>query len=159
MPEAERRPNGERPSFRVRAFVAAFLVAFAVCGMLGIEAWPLTGWRLFSQLRTDHQVTWRAVAVEADGREEPLRFAELPRGYRNFPLVMRTFASLPSREQAATCRAWLAAAKREMGTATAVRIYRVDWYLSYRRGSRDGPPPASKLFLTCTGESVSGATA
>jgi hypothetical protein len=143
----------------VRAFVAAFLAAFAVCGLLGIEAWPLTGWRLFSNLRTDHQVSWRAVAVDADGGETQIRFGDLPRGYRNFPLVMRTFASLPAKEQVAACRAWLAAARRELPEATAVRIYRVDWYLSHRHGSRDGPPPTSRLLLTCGDGRESGATA
>jgi hypothetical protein len=70
---------------------------------------------------------------------------------------MRTFASLPPREQAAACRAWLAAAHREMAGVAAVRIYRVDWYLSYRRGSGDGPPPARKLHYTCTDERASHA--
>jgi hypothetical protein len=141
----------------VRTFVAAFLAAFAACGLFGIEAWPLTGWRLFSQLRTDHQVSWRAVAVDGRGDEQPIRFEALPRGYRNFSLVMRTFASLSAREQAAACRAWLAGARRETTGAKAVRIYRVDWYLSYRRGSGDGPPPARSVLYTCTDKGASRA--
>jgi hypothetical protein len=155
----ERRARADGPSRAVRTFVTAFLAAFAVCGLFGIEAWPLTGWRLFSQLRSDHQVSWRAVAVTGPGYEEPISFEDLPRGYRNFPLVMSTFASLPPHEQAAACRAWLAAARRDTTPARAVRIYRVDWYLSYRRGSGDGPPPARTLLYTCTDEWVSGAAA
>jgi hypothetical protein len=159
MTGEKQRASADGPSTAVRTFVAAFLAAFAVCGLFGIEAWPLTGWRLFSQLRTDHQVSWRAFAVGGRGYEEAIRFEDLPRGYRNFPLVMRTFASLPPREQAAACRAWLAAARREMTGVGAVRIYRVDWYLSYRRGSGDGPPPARKLLYTCTDERGSRAAA
>ena len=151
----QQRSDGEPPSRRVRAFVAAFLTAFAVCGAFGIEAWPLTGWRLFSELRTDHQVSWRAVAVDGRGDENPIRFEDLPRGYRNFPLVMRTFASVPAPEQATACRVWLAAARRERIAVGAVRIYRVDWYLSYRHSSGDGPPPARTLLFTCTDEWVS----
>jgi hypothetical protein len=33
----------ERVPVRARVFVAAFLSAFLVCGLFGIEAWPLTG--------------------------------------------------------------------------------------------------------------------
>jgi hypothetical protein len=113
MAELEPRTDGSLPSGRVRAFVALFLVAFVVCGLAGIEAWPLTGWRLFSQLRTNHQVTWRAAAV-AGGDETSIRFADLPRAYRNFPLVMGTFASLDPDERASACRAWLRAARREL---------------------------------------------
>ena len=157
MAELEPRTDGSLPSGRVRAFVAVFLVAFVVCGLAGIEAWPLTGWRLFSQLRTDHQVTWRAAAV-AGGDETPIRFADLPRAYRNFPLVMGTFASLDPDERAAACRAWLRAARRELPAASTVRIYRIDWYLSYRHGSRDGPPPTPTLLITCDDSSVTDAT-
>jgi hypothetical protein len=159
MTGEEQRASADGPSRAVRTFVAAFLAAFAVCGLFGIEAWPLTGWRLFSQLRTDHQVSWRAFAVDGRGYEEAIRFEDLPRAYRNFPLVMRTFASLSPREQVAACRAWLAAARREMTVVGAVRIYRVDWYLSYRRGSGDGPAPARKLLYTCTDEGASRAAA
>ncbi len=147
MTEVERRPD-EPPSRSLRAFVIAFLAAFVICGLAGLELWPLTGWRLFSQLRTDHQVAWRATAVGTDG-ETQIRFSELPRAYSNFPLVMRTFAELPRVEQTAACRAWLDAAQREQRGTSAIRIYRVDWYLSYRHGSRDGPPPHSTLLLAC----------
>ena len=155
MAEVEPRPN-ELPSRGIRAFVAVFLAAFAVCGLFGLEFWPLTGWRLFSQLRTDHQVAWRATAVGEDG-ETQIRFADLPRGYGNFPLVMRTLGTLPRDEQEAACRAWLDAARKELPAASEVRIYRVDWYLSYRHGTRDGPPPTTTLLLTCDDGSVDAA--
>jgi hypothetical protein len=156
MTEVERRSD-ELPSRGVRAFVVVFLSAFLLCGLFGFELWPLTGWRLFSELRTDRQVTWRATVVAEDG-ETQIAFAELPRAYRNFPLVMRTFSSLPPAEQAAACRAWLGAARREHPRASAVRIYRVDWYLSHRHGSREGPPPRSTLLLACDLHEVADAT-
>ena len=148
MAELEPKTDDRLPSRGVRAFVALFLAAFVVCGVAGIEAWPLTGWRLFSQLRTDHQVAWRATAVGEDG-ETQIRFAELPRAYRNFPLVMRTFAGLPRVEQTAACQAWLEAARRDQPGTSAVRIYRVDWYLSHRHGSRDGPPVSGFRTWMC----------
>ena len=42
----------ERPPRGIRVFVWIFLAAFMICGAAGIEAWPLTGFRLFSHLRT-----------------------------------------------------------------------------------------------------------
>ena len=115
--------------------------------LFGLELWPLTGWRLFSQLRTDHQVAWRATAVGEDGEKQIL--AELPRAYRNFPLVMRTFSELPPAEQAAVPRVARGRAARAAGTHT-VRLYRIDWYLSHRHGPRDGPPPRFTLLLAAT---------
>ena len=150
MTEDERRSD-VLPPHGVRVFVAVFLSAFLVCGLLGLELWPLTGWRLFSQLRTDHQVAWRATAMSADG-ETQIRFAELPRAYHNFSLVMRTFSELPRSEQTDACRTWLDAARREQPRVTAVRIYRIDWHLSHRHGPRDGPPPRATLLLACNPE-------
>jgi hypothetical protein len=156
MTEGEGRA-GELPPRGVRVFVAVFLAAFLVCGLFGLELWPLTGWRLFSQLRTDHQVAWRATAVGEDG-EKQIRFAELPRAYRNFPLVMRTFSELPRAEQAAACRAWLEAARRERPGTRTLRLYRIDWYLSHRHGPRDGPPPHFTLLLSCDRDEAADAT-
>lgn len=146
----------ELPPRRVRVFVGAFLAAFLVCGLFGLELWPLTGWRLFSQLRTDHQVTWRATALGEDGEKQILA-SELPHAYRNLPLVMRTFSELPGAEQEAVCRAWLEAARRERPGARAVRIYRVDWYLSHKHGLREGPPPSATLLLACDALEATGA--
>jgi hypothetical protein len=146
----------ELPPHRVRAFVVAFLGAFVLCGLFGLELWPLTGWRLFSQLRTDHQVAWQATAVEEDG-EKPIRFAELPRTYRNFPLVMRTYSTLPRAEQLAACRLWLDAAQGQSPAATAMRIYRIDWYLSYGHGAGHGPAPRKTLLITCGDEDAADA--
>jgi hypothetical protein len=156
MAGIEPRPD-ELPPRRVRVFVVAFLGAFVLCGIFGLELWPLTGWRLFSQLRTDHQVAWQATAVGSEG-ETQLRFAELPRAYRNFPLVMRTYSALPRVSQVEACRLWLEAAQGVHAAATELRIYRIDWHLSYRHGSRDGPPPRRTLLITCDDEDAADAT-
>ncbi len=155
MAGIEPRPD-ELPPRRVRAFVAAFLGAFVLCGLFGLELWPLTGWRLFSQLRTDHQVAWQATAVGEAA--SAVRFAELPRAYRNFPLVMRTYSALPRVAQVEACRLWLEAAQEQLPAATQLRIYRIDWHLSYRHGSRDGPPPRKTLLMSCADGGEADAT-
>src|SRR5206468_2883631 len=53
---SEAGPRGDVPDAVPRWakwFVSLFLTAFVVCGVVGIEAWPLTGWRLFSHVRTE----------------------------------------------------------------------------------------------------------
>jgi hypothetical protein len=156
MAGIEPRPD-ELPPRRVRAFVVAFLGAFLLCGLFGLELWPLTGWRLFSQLRTDHQVSWQATAVREAG-ETQVRFAELPRTHRNFPLVMRTYSELPRAQQIEACRLWLEAAQGQLPDATAMRIYRIDWYLSHGHGPEDGPPPTKTLLMTCDDEGAADAS-
>src|SRR4029450_6323181 len=39
----------------VRWYLGIFLVAFVLCGVIGIEAWPLTGWGVFPGARPDRQ--------------------------------------------------------------------------------------------------------
>lgn len=146
----------ELPSRGVRGFVVSYLAAFLVCGFLGLELWPLTGWRLFSELRTDRQIAWRATAVGEEG-EKQIRFEDLPHAYRNFALVMRTLSERPRAEQEAACRAWLDAVRRGRPDASTVRVYRIDWYLSYRHGSKNGPPPSSTLLLACSQEATDAA--
>jgi hypothetical protein len=119
-----------------RLFVAAFLSAFVVCGLVGIEAWPLTGWRLFSHLRTPTLTTWQAETVDAAGNAAALRFAELPRAYRNFTLIMKGFAARPPSEQAAVCADWGAAARQQGRQVETVRVYRLVWDLSQREHGR-----------------------
>jgi hypothetical protein len=126
----------ERPPIALRLFVAAFLSAFILCGFVGIEAWPLTGWRLFSHLRTSTLVTWEASTIDPAGHARPLRFRELPRAYRNFTLVMKTFADQPPARQAAACADWAGAARAIGRPVEAVRLYRLTWDLSQREGER-----------------------
>lgn len=61
---------------RIRWFVRTFLLIFVVCGMARIEAWPLTGWRLFSHVRKPVQTSWRAVVVAPSGSEHGMAFAD-----------------------------------------------------------------------------------
>jgi hypothetical protein len=126
----------ERVPVVPRLFVAAFLSAFVVCGFGGIEAWPLTGWRLFSHLRTPTLTTWQAETADAAGAATPLGFAELPRAYRNFTLIMKSFAARPARERASACEDWAAAARRQGRQVETVRIYRLTWDLSHREAGR-----------------------
>jgi hypothetical protein len=131
-----------------RAFVAVFLTAFVLCGVLGIEAWPLTGWRLFSNLRAQHQTSWQVVTFDRAGQERPLPYSRLPRRYRNFTLIMRDFPRLPATEQAAVCRTWADAVRQLGQDVVGVRIYQVERDLS-RREDRLATATARRLRYVC----------
>jgi hypothetical protein len=137
------------PPAWTRRFVAVFLAAFVVCGTLGLEAWPLTGWRLFADARQPVQVAWQAVTVDPAGRETPVPFGDLPAGFHGNVQVLKGFAGLPAGEQAAVCRAWADAMRARGGQVEAVRVYRTVTDLSRRVGER-GAPPARELRWTCT---------
>jgi hypothetical protein len=132
-----------------RAFVVAYLALFAVCGLFVVEAWPLSGFRLFSHLRHARQLGWQATTVSSTGDERVIRFAELPRPDRHLLLVMRGYAHLPAARQDAVCRAWADAVRRRGSDVAGVRIYRTEVDLRRHRDRREPLVPRRRLRYTC----------
>jgi hypothetical protein len=120
-----------RPS--TRFFVWAFLAVFAVCGLAGIEAWPFSGFRLFSHVRTDQVAGWEVMAVDRDGGERPVVV-----GDRSWLHVAAGMEDLPDDERLAVCRAWVPGAHVE------VRVYR-----TWRPIDGGGSEPRRELRATC----------
>jgi len=75
-------------SWPARLFVVAFTLAITICGALSIEAWPLTGWRLFSHERQQISTSWMATSVDARGRETPIPFGRFDQADRHFINIM-----------------------------------------------------------------------
>jgi hypothetical protein len=144
----------ERVPARICAFVWLFLAAFALCGFAKIEAWPLTGWRLFSELRHERTISWRAVGVSASGAEARFSFGDLPAGYHWGANILSSFASRPAAEQTAACDAWIDAARRRGLDVAAIRIYRLERVVSDRVGDRGAPEEAAILTFTCGDGSI-----
>jgi hypothetical protein len=138
----------ETVSAASRWFVRAFLAAFFLCAILGLEAWPLTGFRLFSQLRHETRTMWVADTVSPGG-EAPLWFTQLPRAYQGFSLIIWRFGRLSPASKRAACAAWLFEARRVRQGVTAIRIFRVAWRALPRRGIRSVQPPSSALAYVC----------
>jgi len=120
-----------------------------VCGFAGIEAWPLTGWRLFSHVRTPHQTTWQAWAADGTGSERRVAFSRLPVAFKSFTLIMSRFETLSAEKRLLTCQAWADAAHRSGLPVQTLRIYRLDWDLVPRRGGRPANPPTRLLVYRC----------
>jgi hypothetical protein len=136
-----------------RRIAWTFLALFVIAGVFGIEAWPLTGWRLFADARAARQVSWQAVTVDADGHERPVAWSDLPVRYRGNVQVLKGFAGLRPAEQVAVCAAW-ADGVRALGRGVSqVRIYRLETDVSRRAGDR-AAPGTRELRFTCRGGTV-----
>jgi hypothetical protein len=100
--------------------------AVGVSGLAGVEAWPLTGWRLFSQRRHPVVVRFEARALAADGSEAPVPFAALPPAYSGSVQVLAEMADQRPEQRDPACRAWAEATARHTGRpVTEVRVYEV----------------------------------
>ena len=104
----------------------ALVVAVATSGLAGLEAWPLTGWRLFSSRRQAVVVRFEARALAADGSEAPVPFAALPRRYSGWVHVLSEMAGQRPEQREPACRAWAEATAGVTGRSVAeVRVYEV----------------------------------
>ena len=117
-----------------RPFVAIVLGAFLVCGIGGIEAWPLSGFRLFSAPRGSVATAWRLVAVEEDGAVVPVNISRLGAGYRGSGASARSFDELSSRDRSELCGVWAEAASRIGIHAVGFMVVRIDQSLVPREG-------------------------
>lgn len=131
---------------RVRRALHWFLLAFAVCGVAHVELWPLTGFRLFSELRPAERQSWELVAIDPHHGEHPIVLHHLPVAYRNTAKLLLGFPHRSAASRDTVCDAWAAAYEdAHRGQAvTDVRVYEV--IASVRP---DGPPPHRRLAYEC----------
>jgi len=138
-----------------RAVVAVFLAAFIVCGLGGIELWPLTGWRLFSVSRQPIDIGWSAVTVDARGEEAPLPLGRMSISYRGASLLVGRFARMKDADREALCEALVTGANGAGAQAVSIRIYRVRLDHSIRSGKRAAPGRATLAYECGNGRVVS----
>ena len=112
------------PRWPVRAFVVLYLSAVIGAGIADIELWPLTGWRLFSHVRTGEQRGWQVTYVDQAGRETPIPFADLPQAYHQASFVAAEFPDMAEEQRGEVCLAWAEALIRRGIDVAAVRVYR-----------------------------------
>jgi len=124
--------------------VHVFLLVFAVTGVAHLELFPFTGFRLFSELRTDERESWQLRAVAPDGDETPIRLSELPLAYRNTTRLLLGFDDLSRADQDAVCDAWAQPRRGSGAAVVGVRVYAV-----VESVRPDGPPPQRRLAYEC----------
>ncbi len=129
-----------RPSWRVRAFVYAFLAVFLVCGAFEIEHWPLTGFRLYTEIRTEERTSTRVIALLADGGTEEVVFVDLPFGYHSTNRLLSDFPDMTQEERDEICDAWVQPLRDDGVEVVGVRV---DEYVTHLGGAgpvaRAGP--------------------
>jgi hypothetical protein len=137
-----------------RPFVAMLLAAFVTCGLLGIEAWPLSGFRLFSAPRSSLTTGWRLVAITTTAEQVPLNVSRFGAAYRGFGVVARSFDDLAPPERAAVCGAWLRVAASTGVDAAGLMLIKVEQQLEPR--DRNGPLTEPRLTVeaTCSAEAT-----
>jgi hypothetical protein len=128
----------------IRPTLFAFLGVFLACGLLSIELWPLTGWRLYHERRGAERSSWQIVAVDPQGAEETVRLDALPLGWHNTSRLIGEFEGMDDAARDSVCDAWAEPARTEGVEVTEVRIYRV------RSTLRAEPPDRRReLAWTC----------
>jgi hypothetical protein len=118
-----------------RWLVGLILAALMIPGLVGFEAWPLTGWRLFSLSRDESQTVWVLEALDTGGTAREVSLEELPLGYRHaeWPMTELLGASTSRRER--VCDALLAAVADLHPDTTELRLLRDRQRLVEQRGA------------------------
>ena len=132
------------PSRRVRLGVGSLLVVLLVGGLAGVEAWPVSGFRLFSVPRTAEDVGDQVVLVDRDGHERPLRHDDMPTGAAMSTRDIADFDEWDTPAQAERCAVWA-----DIGRSLGVDVVavRVDEVHSLKRP--DAPPPTRSVLAEC----------
>ena len=121
-----------------------FLLLFAVCGLAHFELWPLTGFRLFSEVRHADREGFEIVAVDGAGIEHPIDLHDLPASFQGTTREIPGLVKADQRRRDEACDAW-AAPERDAGrTVAEVRVYEV--VESVRPG---GAPAERTLAFRC----------
>jgi hypothetical protein len=115
----------DAPPRWARPFAYSFLALFLTCAVANWEAWPLSGWKLFSYARGEVTSGWQVTTVDDRGVERPVDWGALPRAYRGWAHVLPSLARGTDADRAGACRAWATAVSDDSGRrVTAVRAYR-----------------------------------
>lgn len=112
----------DAPPRLARPVAYGLLAAMVVVAVLGVDAWPLTAFRLFSADRTDAATGWQVTVVAAGGAERPLTAEEHHALGRSFPTVLRRFGGRSPAGQRALCDSW----RRTLRVET-VLVSHVQW--------------------------------
>ena len=127
---------------------ALFLALLTVVAVAQWDAWPFTGWQLFSQVRTADQSGWRAAYVDDRGTERSIPFGQLPRSYRGALGVLKSFPSFSSRRRTAVCDTWADALEARGAVVREVLVYRTHTHMGL--GAYRAVTTRKSLAYRCT---------
>jgi hypothetical protein len=136
------------PTRLQRRVVVGTLGLLLLTGLVGVEAWPLSKWRLFSEPRRADLGGFVLQAGDADGTRERVSLSQLPLGYRFAGRALDDLEAQPTARGDELCRALLDAVRTERPGTTQLDVLRVRRRLlgDGRRGSEE---VAADVLLTC----------
>jgi len=147
-------PGGDEgegaPGRGIRLFVGAFLGLFLITGLVGLEAWPLTGWKLYSHVRHGDFWDWQVLAVGADGAERAVDLRHLPAAYHGVPYLLKGFDGLAPPDREVACSALGVAARAQYDDVTGVAVDHVRGRIPVDPGNPPGPPTRRIRVHQCT---------
>ena len=132
----------------VRPFLYGVVVLLLVCALAGLEWWPFTGFRLFSQVRSSTDVSYEVRTVTHGGVEQSLNFGSYPPSFRQYSRLLVRMADLTTAERNRICQAWATGAAKRGVDVAQVRIYRVVRPVP-RRPHQHPAPVSQTVRWTC----------
>lgn len=127
------------PGRGVRLFVGAFLGLFLLSGLVGVEAWPLTGWKLYARLRHGDFWGWQVRAIDADGSDRPVDLRHAPAAYHGVTHFLSDFEGLSEEQRQAACLALGRVARAQDAGVVEVVIDHVRGRIPTGPGAPPGP--------------------
>jgi hypothetical protein len=116
--------TADRAPRSARIFVAVLFALLLVPGVVGFDAWPLTGWRLFSVSRDADQTRWVIRATDEDGETRTVSLEELPLRYRHAEWPMSELPGASDDRRRAVCEALFEAVAASDPTTVELTIAR-----------------------------------
>lgn len=142
--EQRERPVDDDPIPRWTRVFAYGLIAVVLCaGVASFEAWPLSGFKLFSATRGPTRVSWELQAV-VDGEEQKVAIGETGAELGYSTLVLADFDEMSAGERDDVCAAWVAPLRESGAPVDELRIYRITADIR-----PESDPPVIKLMWTC----------
>lgn len=115
-------PRSEGSSGR-KLWVYGLLALLCIPGVIGFDAWPLTGWRLFSLSRDGSQTEW-ALDAETPAGVVHVDLEQLPLAFRNAAWPLADLPSASDARREAVCVALLHGVREAVPDATALVVVR-----------------------------------
>ena len=131
---------------RARIVTFGFVALILAVSFAGLELWPLSGFRLFSIVRTPEQVSWQLRAVDATGAETTMDPTRLPPYDSGSLQVTQQLSTMPVPQQQAIMAAWMHGLGMDPDRYSSVRVYRVDGQVPTRSPEPQETPPVTEVL-------------
>jgi hypothetical protein len=117
--------------------------------LIGVEAWPLTGWKMYARLRHGDFWGWQVRAIAADGSDRHVDLRYGPAAYHGVTHFLSDFEGLSDERRQAACLALGQVARTQYGDVTEVIIDHVRGRIPVDPGEPPAPPSERARVHQC----------